>query len=233
MSGIISKQIVTDSLILYLDAANINSYVPIAGSTSATWVDISKLNTSSTIGNSPIYTSEYGGGLIFNGIDTYVLIGTDQNYYFNLTKPYTISVWFKLKTFQITGLVNRYNKNVVGNYFVKIGYNTIMYNREVSPFNLFSNSIFNLDVVYNSTVVYDGTRQKIYINGVLESQQLSGNIAQNQSNINLYIGCSQTSGNRSEFFNGTIYNVKIYNKGLSADEVLKNYNALKNRFVIL
>lgn len=229
MSGNIAPKIVRDSsLVLCLDGANIRSYVPITGSSSL--IDMSKLNTISTMGNLPIYTPEYGGGLIFNGIDNYVLIGTNQNYYFNLTNPYTISVWFKLNTLQIMGLVTRYNGSVVGNYFMKIGVNSIMYNREVSPFNLFSTSLLNKNVVYNSTIVYDGTRQKIYINGVLESQQLSGNIAQNQSNINLYIGCSQTSGSRFEFFDGTIYNVKIYNKGLSDDEVLQNYNALKKRF---
>jgi hypothetical protein len=129
------------------------------------------------------------------------------------------------------GLITRYNGGVRGNYFLKFLVNgAIMFNREVSPFNLFSNSILSLNKVYNVTIVYDGTFQKIYINGVLDNQQVSGNIVQNQSNINLYIGASQLFGNPTEFFNGTIYNTMIYNIGLSSNEILQNYNTLKTRF---
>lgn len=227
MSFHFSPKIVTDGLIHYFDAANINSYI--SGST--TWGDMSKINVNGTIVNGPTYTSEYNGGLIFDGIDDYVLIGSNQNYYFNLTKPYTISVWFKSNVLSTMGLVTRYNAGVRGNYFLKFLSNgAIMYNREVSPFNLFSNGILSTGVVNNATISYDGTNQKIHLNGIFDRQQASGNIVQNQSNINLLIGASQLFGNPYEFFNGTIYNVKIYNKGLSDNEILQNYNALKTRF---
>lgn len=227
MSFSFSPKIVIDGLIHYFDAANVNSYVN--GST--TWGDMSRLNINGTIINGTTYTSEYGGGLIFDGVNDYVLIGTNQNYYFNLTKPYTISIWFKSNSLSTMGLVTRYNAGVRGNYFLKFLFNgAIMYNREISPFNLFSNSILSLNVVYNVAIVYDGTFQKIYINGVFDRQLASGNIVQNQSNINLLIGASQLFGNPNEFFNGTIYNTKIYKKGLNDNEIKQNYNALKTRF---
>ena len=199
MSFNFSPKIVTSGLIHYFDAANVNSYV--SGST--TWYDISKKNVNGAI-NGPIYTSEYGGGLVFDGINDYVLIGTDQNYYFNLTNPYTVSIWFKPKVLTTAGLISRYNAGVRGNYFLKLLYTgNIMYNREISPFNLFSSQVLLVNKPYNVSIVYDGTYQKIYINGVFNNQQASGNIVQNQSNINLYIGCSQSYGNPNEFFNGT------------------------------
>jgi len=227
MSFSFSPKIVTNGLIHYFDAANVNSYVN--GST--TWYDMSRKNVNGAIVNGPTYTSEHGGGLIFDGVDDYVLIGTDQNYYFNLTNPYTISIWFKPNSLTTMGLITRYNSGVRGNYFLKFLLNgAIMYNREITPFNLFSNGTLSLNRVHNVTIVYDGTYQKIYINGIFDRQQASGDIIQNQSNINLYIGCSQSFGSPTEFFNGTIYNTKIYNKGLSSDEVSQNYNALKTRF---
>lgn len=227
MSFNFSPKIVTNGLIHYFDVANVNSYI--SGST--TWYDISRTNVNGAIFNNPTYTTENSGGLIFNGSNNYVSLGTNQNYYFNLTKPYTISIWFESNVLATMGLITRYNGGVRGNYFLKFLVNgAIMFNREVSPFNLFSNSILSLNKVYNVTIVYDGTLQKIYINGVLDNQQASGNIVQNQSNINLYIGASQLFGNPTEFFNGTIYNTMIYNIGLTSNQILQNYNTLKTRF---
>ena len=227
MSFNFSPKIVTDGLILYLDASNPKSLL--SGDT--IWYDISKLSKSPTTVNSPTFTNEKGGGLIFDGINDYVTLGTDQDYYFNLTKPYTISIWFKSNSLSTMGLVTRYNAGVRGNYFLKFLLNgAIMFNREISPFNLFSNGILSTGVVNNVVISYDGTYQKIHLNGIFDRQQLSGNIVQNQSNINLLIGTSQLFGNPTEFFNGTIYNVKIYNKGLSDNEILQNYNTLKTRF---
>jgi hypothetical protein len=227
MSFNYSPKIVNDGLILYLDAANPKSLV--SGTT--VWYDISRLSKTTTMVNGPTFTTEKGGGLVFDGVNDYVTLGTDQDYYFNLTKPYTISIWFKSNSLSTMGLVTRYNSGIRGHYFLKFLLNgAIMYNREVSPFNLFSNGILSIGVINNVVISYDGTYQKIYLNGVFDRQQLSGNIVQNQSNINLFIGASQSFGNPNEFFNGTIYNVSIYKKGLSQQEITQNYNALKTRF---
>ena len=62
MAGTVAPNIVTDGLVLYLDAANPNSYV--SGST--TWVDIAAGNNG-TLVNGPTFSSANGGSLLFNG----------------------------------------------------------------------------------------------------------------------------------------------------------------------
>jgi hypothetical protein len=80
------------------------------------------------------------------------------------------------------------------------------------------------------TTEYDGTNttSKIYINGVLNnSGSFTG--SQTQHSQGFAIGDGRDSGNWYPF-NGKVSNVKIYDKTLTAAEVLQNFNATKSRF---
>jgi hypothetical protein len=77
-------------------------------------------------------------------------------------------------------------------------------------------------------LVYNGSTIKIYLNGVqVHNENASGNITQTNSNV--FIGGEPS---QSYFFNGRIASSQIYNRALSAQEVLQNYNATKSRFGI-
>jgi hypothetical protein len=66
----------------------------------------------------------------------------------------------------------------------------------------------------------------LYRNGLsVASGTLSSAIP---SNINYRIGADVNGA--AEPFTGQIYNLKVYNRALSASEVLQNYNALKSRY---
>jgi hypothetical protein len=68
---------------------------------------------------------------------------------------------------------------------------------------------------------FDGTTQRLYLNGVqIASQALSGSAT--STSTPLYVGSWDGS---SEFFNGTIDEPAIYNKVLSAAQVQAHYNA--------
>ena len=80
------------------------------------------------------------------------------------------------------------------------------------------------------TTEYDGTNttSKIYINAVLNnSGSFTG--SQTQHSQGFAIGDGRDSGNWYPF-NGKVSNVKIYDKTLTAAEILQNYNATKSRF---
>ena len=66
----------------------------------------------------------------------------------------------------------------------------------------------------------------MYIDGILE---VTSSFSTNFNSIrNLYVGGLPNSG--WGYFEGSISNVKIYNRALSSQEILQNYNALKGRF---
>lgn len=74
--------------------------------------------------------------------------------------------------------------------------------------------------------------QAVYVNGVLAaSNTLAGTIATNTNgcSIGVYGGFN---GARSYYFNGSIGNVKVYNRALSAAEVSQNFAALRGRYGI-
>jgi hypothetical protein len=69
MAGTVAPNIVTDGLVLYLDAANVKSYV--SGST--TWVDIAAGNNV-TLTNGPTFNSGNNGSIVFDGTNDYVQV---------------------------------------------------------------------------------------------------------------------------------------------------------------
>ncbi len=69
--------IVTDSLILYLDAANPRSY----GGSGTTWYDISGNNNHASLVNGVTYSSSNGGIFALDGTDDYIDCPTTQTLY--------------------------------------------------------------------------------------------------------------------------------------------------------
>ena len=59
--------IITNGLVLFLDASNTNSY-PGSG---VTWTDLSGNNNTGTLTNGPTFSSANGGSIVFDGIDDY------------------------------------------------------------------------------------------------------------------------------------------------------------------
>ena len=86
----------------------------------------------------------------------------------------------------------------------------------------------------NFTATYDNRYAKLYYNGVLQNTVDSGatnNISYVANNI--LIGAEAGGGSARESgyeWTGNIAQVSIYNRALSASEVLQNYNANKGRF---
>ena len=67
---------------------------------------------------------------------------------------------------------------------------------------------------------------RLYVNGRLNNTgTLTGSIP---SNINFRIGSDVNGFN--EQLTGNIYSIKVYNRVLSLDEVVQNYNSQKSRF---
>ena len=77
---------------------------------------------------------------------------------------------------------------------------------------------------------YDGvnTTMKIYIDGKLKVSQAYSGAPSDAANDNINIGDGQTS-NWYPFY-GYIYNVTLYNKALSSNEIQQNYEQYKTRF---
>jgi hypothetical protein len=235
MSFHFSPKIVTDELILYLDAANTISY-PGSGTV---WSDLSTGINNGTLTNGPTFNSSNGGSIVFDGADDYV--GLNQITANQTIGNYTISLWLSFTNTitpsnSINFMLMEAQNNLLGgvdNYIYllsstagRIGYQTF---NPLSTVYTTTNT-WNSGVWYNIVISYDisTSKQSIYVNSILEG---SATIANCYFNTNTYFNLGTYTGPPKQwFFNGKIANFIIYKKTLSDNEILQNYNAIKTRF---
>ena len=218
-----SPKIVTDGLVLALDAGNVKSY-PGSGTT---WYDKSGNGNNGTLTNGPTFAT---GSIVFDGVNDYVNCGNSTS--LQITGSITLSTWINFPTlfssqyyppFIIKG-VNAsymlYGNSVTNQVRMRIGSNS-------AANVLDSTSTFSINTWYNIVGTYDGSAMKIYVNGVCDSQKsLVGTIPTGSDNVHL--GFNPIG--EAIVYNGKIATTQIYNRALTSDEVLQNYNATKGRF---
>ena len=92
MSYANGPKIVTDGLVLCLDAANRKSY-PLSGNTI---YDLSGNGNNGTFVNGPVFNSSNGGSVVLDGTNDYIEVATrNTNLEFQPTSPYSVFVFLK------------------------------------------------------------------------------------------------------------------------------------------
>jgi hypothetical protein len=223
--------IVTNGLVLALDAGDKNSYV--SGST--TWFDLTGVNNG-TLTNGPTFNSGSGGSIVFDGVDDYVLTLSGGG-----LLSFTVSFWVKTTETRSNATFwqrpSFFGKSNVGapsgDFGVTINSGYLGYWTGIALVerdNSYLSSILINDNTYrNIAVTNTGTLATMYLNGTLVSgSQLATGVALNSENF--WIGGKGGSESPGSYTNCSVSNVQFYNRALSAQEVLQNYNATKGRF---
>lgn len=218
-----SPNITTNGLVLCLDAANPKSYV--SGST--TWNDLSGNKNTGTLTNGPTYSSASAGFIVFDGVDD-TIITTNSG--ISGTSPWSLSVWVNVNISENGAgrqgwIIWQGAYNQSSNQLISIGVTGGKV--EVAHWSndtTFANSPITFGTFQNIVVTFDGSNEKIYVNSTnTDNKSTTLNIA----NGSWYIA---SRSNAAEYLNCNIASVQVYNKSLSAAEVLTNYNAMKGRF---
>jgi|APGre2960657404_1045060.scaffolds.fasta_scaffold57491_1 hypothetical protein len=221
-----SPKIVTDGLILYLDAANPRSYT--SGSTS--WVDLSRGGNNGTLVNGPTFSSAHGGSIVFDGTNDYVDLGGSLN--LKPTTSITVSTWIRFNAMvaNVRALSDWHQNGATDRWIFYItDSNTIQWYLLTNSFaSAVPFSPVLLNTWYNFTGVYDGISQIFYVNGVFHnSTSKTGTMNTSNTSQPVRLGGQVSAGG---YHNGNISTTLIYNRALTATEVLQNYNATKTRF---
>ena len=222
----VANPIVTSGLVLHLDAGNTSSY-PGSGTT---WTDLSSSGNNGTLTNGPTYSSSNGGSIVFDGSNDIVSSFSTQ---ISGTGSKTISSWIKLNTTSRGGIVGTRSLTEWGWGFTvnRSGVGTLdFYDTQGS--SLSAAAGLGTNIWYHVTVTFDDSRMvTLYVNGSQVAISSTPFAALNASTFNGVIG------NEDEYtspfyhpFKGNIAQVSIYNRALTAAEVLQNYNALRPRF---
>jgi hypothetical protein len=214
---------VTDGLVLYLDAANPKSYV--SGST--VWRDLISNQISGSLINGPTFDTGSNGSIQFDGVDDYVNISTTPN----LTNPLTVCAF--VNTSVVTGsnqVIYGPSANGSDNWFSINNNRLQLYATQDADLNniqITGNTVIKSNIWYYLTGIVNNNIISTYINGVLESVSSPQGFTFGGWNSTTRIGQRATG----QFpFNGRIAYIQGYNRALTAEEVLQNYNATKSRF---
>jgi hypothetical protein len=216
--------IITSGLTLYLDAGNSSSYP----GTGTVWTDISGNGNTGTLNGSVTYNSGNSGSLVFNG--GYVECGSSFSFG---TGPFTISVWFK-QTNTDSNYSIVWSSGAGSNSYQGVltaNYSNAVTNYYAYGFRITDSSALVKNIWYNVILVGNGGANgsrniKLYTN--TNQVGLTYTSDYNFSDGRFLIGANRAS--LSEVMRGNISNVQIYNRALTASEILQNYDVLKTRF---
>ena len=228
-----NSNIITDGLVLCLDAGDRKSY---SGSGS-TWTDRSGQGNNFTGYNSPAFSSDNGGNIAFDGTDEWYE-ATNLG-----LSSHTKEVWFRSNDntqgpgsggSDILTILGPYILETAGKYTYIGIFNTDLTFRiddGASSHREIYTASYNADVWYCAVVTYDSSSGNAiaYLNGVKKATlgYSTGITFDSEKEI---IGKSDNSV--AESFDGSVAAVKMYNRVLTEDEVIQNFNAQRGRFGI-
>jgi hypothetical protein len=224
---------VVDNIYMQIDAANLRSYSG-SGLTSSGLIS----GIGATLVNGIGFSSSNNGSFFFDGSDDYIRLPT--NFFIpDSGSPFTVSIWFKTGT---SGMIfGQENGATPG---TGSGWNPAIYvdtngklrtscfyggnssNQSVSAISV------NDNLWHQITVTFESSSHKSYLDGILFDT-----ISKFQQNYSATYYYYLGSGKNSQWINagnmtlsGNISNFIFYNRALSAQEILQNYNATKGRY---
>jgi hypothetical protein len=220
-AGINNSAIVSNGLLLNLDASNPGSY----SGTGNNWYDLSGNNNHATLMNSPTFDAA-SGSVVTNGTNQYLSVPLFNNSITNVT----MQTWVYINTntkgvFIANGYGNGYN--------IGIGDNGGFDNAGSSASMLFSGKrwMSNTGITYTSgwhliTMILDGSSTpSFYIDKTLKysSTGLAPIIPTG------YLSIGAIPGDNGRYYNGKFAAAYFYNRALSLSEIEQNYDAFATK----
>lgn len=219
-----SPRIVTDGLVLYVDAANTKSY-PGSGTT---WSDLSGQNRNGSLVNGATFNSANNGSMLFDGINDRIEVPSST---YTFTGG-TLEAWIKLNAINRDQGFVGINSGGYVNFWMPGNANQMRWEvigTTANPYTvIYTTTVFTTGIWYCVTGTFNGTSTTVFVNGVQESTQSMTNQPTSITTV-AYIGDYNAGGYPSS---SNISIVKLYNRPLSNSEILRNFQATRGRFGI-
>lgn len=223
MSIYYNTNIVRTGLVLHLDAANIKSY-PGSGTT---WADLSGNGNNSTLTNGPTYSTTNAGIFSLDGTNDWIDCGNASIFSPSLL---TASIMVRCNSFSTRPHLFGRGAGTEGNFYMVVETNATFrfYNDIGSGWAIAANTAaFPLNTWTYVTVTHDGSFSRIFYNGVQQVETSRVGTLRNWQSNTLQIG---NIVNSNQVINGNVAFAHLYNRALSAAEILRNFNALRGRY---
>jgi hypothetical protein len=226
-----NAHIVQDGLVLCLDAASKASYP----GTGTLWNDLAG-SSNGTLINDATFSGANEGVIVFDGTDDYVDCGDSTSLEFSSGESFTLSVWFKGTSARGALLGKGYDTGSQDRPWYLLWCNNSssghvnLYLRSVGGGSFYtSNSTkINDNEWHNIVGVYDASAATIttYTDAVAGTPVGSVSAQAYGTNSSPFV----VGKHNNEEINGSVGLVHVYNKALSAAEILQNYNVAIRRY---
>jgi|DEB0MinimDraft_10_1074344.scaffolds.fasta_scaffold35847_3 hypothetical protein len=230
-----NPRIVTDGLVLALDAGNTKSY-PGSGTT---WTDLSGNGNNGTFVGTTTFDSSTNSISFDSGSNTYV-----QTPFNSLLTDISISVWFNAEVQDSDSGSGLRPIVMLGNFLTQgpleismlrngiadVGKMRFEIGSDAPAYRYVTNERYDDQNWHNAVLVKDNTTMNVYIDGNLEVSQVNDNDILYDTSIALRIGGGTSSTARR--FLGKVATTSVYNKALTATEIQQNFNATRSRYGI-
>jgi len=223
-----NNRIVTDGLVLCLDAASKRSYP----GTGTTWTDLKGVNNG-TLTNGPTFDTGNGGSIVFDGSDDYISVPSFTSdlpsHSFSLELVFK---WDSYGTDNIDFITAGADEELEIHTGGDAGTNGLRFIPYDHPGSATQGTLDNPNIITNDInhIVFTAEHSspsKSYKSGELFlTSSTTSTITLTSSTF--YIG---RRGSGAFPFGGNIHTLKVYNRALTADEVRQNYLSTKERFV--
>ena len=219
-------RIVTNGLVLHLDAGNSRSYT----GSGTSWSDLSQNSNGGTLTNGPTFSSISSGVVGFDGSNDY--INGVHNAQVDLTGNMTAEAWFYIssntfdwvRVFGKSDAVN--NSNRTYGLWYNIGISAFLYQRYgSSAINAQVTRTVSTNTWYHMVGTSNGTSHVLYLNAEIAASGTAGST--------FYSTTTPYTVGFAGFhapLSGYVSSVRLYNRTLSASEIRQNYHATKGRF---
>ena len=221
-------RVVTNGLVMYVDAANPRSY-------SGSGLTVNGLvgGIGGTLVNGVGFGSTNNGSFVFDGTNDYIDCG---NFADNLT-DFTVIAWQKTsktssQQMVVAKLVN-YSSGAGWALITRpdsLGVSFLLQTNGSIWWVYSSNKIATDDTWHHiAASITNKVTTGLYVDGISYpvSSQGSGTIGSISNSVSVRIGRDEAN---EYFYQDNISQAQIYNRALTAQEVLQNYNATKRRY---
>jgi len=220
--------IVTNGLVLNLDAANPRSYPqPYNGTT---WTDLSGYLRNGTLLNSPTFSSANGGSIVFDGVDNFCRLPANNG--LQPSAELTLEVWFKSSgnNSRVQGLLSlNYGTGL------RLQPNGVIHTRidSAGSLQIFTTTSTYFNNLWNQVILTINSNTAIlYVNSIIIEQYSI--VYDGSSPFDTSIGGVGTDSNDGvdRGLYGNLSIARVYNRVLSLSEIQQNFNSSRARFGI-